>query len=87
LAEVITAVKYDLPKPEGWDEWKRKKEEGRRKKEEGGSGQAKSKPVKPSPTGSDQDGTGQTSQSNPVAPDLEAERTPDSASEGQSPMR
>jgi type II secretory pathway component PulJ len=69
LAEVITAVKYDLPKPEGWDEWKRQKDESRsRQAQSQPRSQTKSKPVQPSP-------------------DLEAGRTPDSASEGPSPMR
>jgi hypothetical protein len=40
LAEVVTAVKYDLPQPEGWEEWKRKKQASLAK-------QAKSQPRSP----------------------------------------
>jgi hypothetical protein len=48
LAEVITAVKYDLPKPAGWDEWKRKKDASLAKKAQSKSqSQIQSKPVKP----------------------------------------
>jgi hypothetical protein len=63
LAEVITAVKYDLPKPEGWDEWKRKKDAELAKKAE-----SKSKSQTPSPT-----------QSNPVKPESVSSKTPDTA--------
>jgi uncharacterized protein YukE len=40
MAEVITAVKYDLPPPKNW-------EDAQRKKEEAGKNQAKSKPRRP----------------------------------------
>jgi type II secretory pathway component PulJ len=63
LAEVITAVKYDLPKPEGWDEWKRKKDAELAKKT--GS---KSKSQASSPT-----------QSKPVKPDTASSKTTDTA--------
>jgi hypothetical protein len=62
LAEVITAVKYDLPQPAGWEEWKRKKDASLAKKAQSQSpSQTQSKPVKPSPT-----------ESTPATPDLSA---------------
>ena len=72
LAEVVTAVKYDLPQPEGWEEWKRKKQASLAKQAKSQPrSPTQSKPVQPSPT-----------ESNPVTPDLPAERTPDAAPEG-----
>ena len=56
LAEVITAVKYDLPQPKGWEEWKRKKDESRSKQAQSQArSQTQSKPVAPSQTKSNQD--------------------------------
>jgi hypothetical protein len=71
LAEVVTAVKYDLPQPKGWEEWKRKKDASLAKKAQSKSpSPTQSNPVQPSPT-----------KSSPVTPDAAAERTPDAASE------
>jgi hypothetical protein len=61
LAEVITAVKYDLPKPADWDEWKKKKDAALAKKAE-----SKSKSQSPSPT-----------QSKPVKPDAASSTSTD----------
>jgi hypothetical protein len=93
LAQFMAAVKYDLPLPTP-----KPKEKGKRQKEESRGHPAKSpprrqtrsKPVKPSPTESNQVSPGQTgqdpvqpspTQSNPVTPDLAAEKTPDAAPE------
>jgi hypothetical protein len=61
LAEVVTAVKYDLPQPEGWEEWKRKKQASLAKQAKSQPrSQTQSKPVQPSHTESNQAGPGQT---------------------------
>jgi hypothetical protein len=82
LAEIVMAVKYDLPQPEGWEGWKRKDQAMRNQqaKTEARS-QTKSKPVKPSQTEPEKIRQQSQAESNPVTIDLPVEPTPDATPE------